>query len=652
MDLRPVARADNYQGLVGEFFQRNVKHNDYQGDAPAYTRIVAGQLPPGIHLRYDGLIVGTPTKAGTYYIKYKLRDKDGDASYSIVTIVIKEPNLLPEAVDDEFHGDIGIAFSENVIDNDTPGDGPATAEQIDGELPPGLSISADGSLSGVPTASGVFVADYKITDSNGDTSNASITITIKETISYCPQPALSDELHGGSDSHAIWIPEISKNLQFLSQPNTSRVLPNGDLTIFGTVADGDIQFDVTLNYSGYTDYSDSPKLELKNSAYKENGGPIDPSTWEFYSHFSATFIGTNGIWDGVKLTAELRGPLAQLGLGANGKNGNHGLANWFNATIKSATGTLPDGFSIDQTLAGDVNIDLPDECPRKIVKTQCSVTAVPDEFGQSSGNGHSVVIVDTPSRRLSFDPAGQVDIYDNGDISISGTVVDNNDGSKLEVTLNYTQATDVNANPKLELIPAAYADQGGPVDPSTWNYFADFSGVLAGPTGDPTYDGVVFNATLRDSIPQIGEGANGKNIGFGLSNWFDLIVVDAPASSTFAVGDTFTGDVNIGIKDNCDVIVDNPVDAINDSYTLNMGQLLEANILDNDVLGDPSITLTFDPESVPEGFALSIDEDTGAISGSSFEPGTYVFSYTITDADGDTDTATVTIVILNNTPDG
>jgi len=366
-DLRPVARDDEYHGVVGESFNENIKLNDNEGNGPAYTRIVSGELPPGLSLNRRGEIVGTPTATGTYTARYKLVDQDWDRSYATITITIKEPNLLPEAVDDTYTGDIDVEFSQNVInDNDIQGDGTAISELVEGELPPGLTLGTDGTVSGTPTSSGIFVAVYKIIDGNGDESSASITITILQTISYCPQPALADELKGGSSDHALWIPAISRDLLFTGQPSVSRVLPNGDMTITGSVEDGDIQFDVTLNYSGYTATSDSPKLELQASAYIENGGPIDPSTWEYYAEFNATLVGTSGLWNGVTITAEMRGPMAQLGFGANGKNANFGLSNWFEATIVSATGVLPDGFTLGQKLAGDVNIETHSEMLRTL----------------------------------------------------------------------------------------------------------------------------------------------------------------------------------------------------------------------------------------------------------------------------------------------
>ena len=594
-DLRPIARPDFYRGVVGEAINENVKLNDFEGDAPAKVQLFRGQLPLGLKLHRNGDLVGTPTQAGRYFVKYKLRDRNRDRDYSWVLIVIAEPNLIPIAEDDDFSVELGAEFRKNVIDNnDFSGDGEASAELTSGTLPPGLSLNPDGSITGIATSSGRFSAVYTITDANGDTSSATIVITITEAITYCPQPALSDELHGGSHSHAVWISEISTNLQFIGTPSVDRELPNGDMSISGTIVDGDIQFDVVMNYSGYTPTSDSPKLELLSSSYIENGGPIDPSTWEYFSDLSATFTGTSGEWDGVVLNASLRGPMAQLGIGANGKNGNFGLANWFDLSIRSYNETLPDGFYVGQILTGDVNIDLPDECPRKLVKTQCSVAAAPDAYAKSEIT-HSILISNIPDRELLFEPGALVEVFDNGDVTVSGTVVGTYSGAMLDVVLEYSNATNESAtSPRRDLTRSAYIENGGPIDTDTWTYFDSFSATFTGVPGDATFDGVVFEAVMKGEVPQMGVGANGKNINFGLSNWFDVTVTQAPETgSRFKVGDTFTGDVNIDLNDECPrpvVRTQCSVAAAPDAYAKSeiTHSILISNIPDRELLFEPA----------------------------------------------------------------
>ncbi len=98
---------------------------------------------------------------------------------------------------------------------------------------------------------------------------------------------------------------------------------------------------------------------------------------------------------------------------------------------------------------------------------------------------------------------------------------------------------------KRELSGAAYTENGGPVDPSTWRYYYidDTSSKITGVGG--AIDGVVLDLNQRPDgseygkhVFQIGEGANGKNIRFGASTWFNY-------TGQFSG----RGDINIDLKE-------------------------------------------------------------------------------------------------------
>jgi hypothetical protein len=59
---------------------------------------------------------------------------------------------------------IGQPFSENLIANG--GTGPYTYSLDSGELPPGISLSPSGVLSGTPTTSGIYTFTIRATDAN------------------------------------------------------------------------------------------------------------------------------------------------------------------------------------------------------------------------------------------------------------------------------------------------------------------------------------------------------------------------------------------------------------------------------------------------------------------------------------------------------
>ena len=114
-------------------------------------------------------------------------------------------------------------------------------------------------------------------------------------------------------------------------------------------------FDLDVNFSGRTDSTPpgSPLLELAPSAYIQNGGPIDPSTWHYYTAFSGTLTGF-GIWQGAVIEVTRYGPAFQVGDGANGKNAGPGASGWFTWNVERQPTS---GRFSDSSGQGDFNLD-------------------------------------------------------------------------------------------------------------------------------------------------------------------------------------------------------------------------------------------------------------------------------------------------------
>lgn len=150
-------------------------------------------------------------------------------------------------------------------------------------------------------------------------------------------------MHG--DGHAFWFPGLSTDLVF-TQPG--KFVDHGDhWTLEGHVqskSNSSIQFDVHMNFVNIGAPDGPIKLELKSDAYAANGGPVDPSSWKFSNGEETcwrsgrchTVVGKlvaspNSKYAGTTLKLLRRGPAAQLGKGANGKNAEHGLSSWLYA---------------------------------------------------------------------------------------------------------------------------------------------------------------------------------------------------------------------------------------------------------------------------------------------------------------------------------
>jgi large repetitive protein len=128
--------------------------------------VTAGSLPPGLKLSPQGAISGTPTTAGTYTFLVKSADSTNLSNAGYKQFVITATpiqvgaNTLP-------NGTVSSAYHYAIPTSGATGT--VTFQLAPGPLPPGISLSSSGALSGTPTASGQFPFDALISDSAGHT---------------------------------------------------------------------------------------------------------------------------------------------------------------------------------------------------------------------------------------------------------------------------------------------------------------------------------------------------------------------------------------------------------------------------------------------------------------------------------------------------
>jgi len=88
-------------------------------------------------------------------------------------------------------------------------------------------------------------------------------------------------------------------------------------------------------------------------------------------------------------------------------------------------------------------------------------------------------------------------------------------------------------SPNKKLLPGAFTENGGPVDTTNWHYYTDFSGNLV---GLDNLTGALVNVNDFGPAAQLGRGANGKNLDFGLCAGLETTIVAQPAGSTQLAG--------------------------------------------------------------------------------------------------------------------
>lgn len=159
-----LASATPGQALVGEAYAYDlapllVVTGDAAFKPSAVTwSVVASSLPAGLYLTTDGRIAGTPTAGGTGSLtaRASYRGASGDQTYQVVSLnitVALGPATLPVGVTGNSYAGFDFKSVLTVTGDTAYAAGAATWRLVAGSLPAGMTLNANGTLSGTPTAS-------------------------------------------------------------------------------------------------------------------------------------------------------------------------------------------------------------------------------------------------------------------------------------------------------------------------------------------------------------------------------------------------------------------------------------------------------------------------------------------------------------------
>ncbi|MDR0321981.1 MAG: Ig domain-containing protein [Treponema sp.] len=144
------------------------------GAKPITWTLDSGSLPTGLTLSTGGVISGTPTAVETFTFTIKATNEEGeDTAYLSITIAALkiDTTSLPNGTKDK-------AYSPQTLKaTGATGYTTFTWTRDSGSLPPGLTLSTGGVISGTPTSAGKFTFTVKATNTKGSaTKQLSITI--------------------------------------------------------------------------------------------------------------------------------------------------------------------------------------------------------------------------------------------------------------------------------------------------------------------------------------------------------------------------------------------------------------------------------------------------------------------------------------------
>ncbi len=233
--------------------------SDPDGDPLSVTSATA---PNGtVVINPDGTITYTPNGNfnGTDTITYNISDGNGGTSTATVTVTVNAVNDAP-VVDTPLPVQTGtdsapVNFPVAANFSDLDGD---TLSFTATGLPPGLSISAAGVVTGIidksasqggPNSDGIYTVTVTASDGNGGTVTTTFTYTVTN-----PGPTAVNDIATTNEDTPVTIPVLANDRDPDGDPLivTSATSPNGTVVIN---PDGTITFTPTANFNGPTTIS-------------------------------------------------------------------------------------------------------------------------------------------------------------------------------------------------------------------------------------------------------------------------------------------------------------------------------------------------------------------------------------------------------------
>jgi uncharacterized repeat protein (TIGR03803 family) len=158
------------------------------GGAPYSFAITGGALPANLVLAAGGLLSGTATNTGNFSFTITATDAVGCtvSSNYMLAVVCSDIALVPIATP---RGLVATSYSR--LFTAKGGNSQKTFAVTSGGLPPELSLSGDGVLSGIPTDAGSFSFTITATDATGCTGARNYAMSISPVITITPD-ALAD----------------------------------------------------------------------------------------------------------------------------------------------------------------------------------------------------------------------------------------------------------------------------------------------------------------------------------------------------------------------------------------------------------------------------------------------------------------------------
>ena len=216
-------------GLAGKPYPTTT-FTAHGGKTPLTWSVADGALPAGMKLSTSGSLSGTPTASGLHEFTVQVADASSPKNiatrdFGIVVTPMTVTTALPPAV-------VGKAIT-SIRMTTNGGTGPFIWTISEWALPPGLTLTTAGALSGTPTTSGTFSFTVKVFDAS--TPRIIATRTYHYTVA--PFAISTSSLPNGTGGK--------------THPSTKIAAHGGKGTLVWTMAQGALPAGLKLSGAGY-----------------------------------------------------------------------------------------------------------------------------------------------------------------------------------------------------------------------------------------------------------------------------------------------------------------------------------------------------------------------------------------------------------------
>ena len=165
------------------------------GQRPDAWLVVSGSLPPGLNLfPLSGIISGRPTTVGTSSFRTTVGDvqlQTDSQDFTLKTLAAPPPTITTASLPG---GTAGTTYTQTL--SASGGITPYNWSVAAGTLPPGLTLSGSGAITGTPTTAGPFDFTVKVTDAASLSASKPLRITV--TAAPTPPSITTASLPGGT----------------------------------------------------------------------------------------------------------------------------------------------------------------------------------------------------------------------------------------------------------------------------------------------------------------------------------------------------------------------------------------------------------------------------------------------------------------------